>query len=227
MSDEFERALMNLRNDTASFRDFVRDTTHVWQRFAVYLCKRWKPPLGVDEDDVRQELIAAAWRFVHEWEPERGVSISRYVRYNALDKGKKFLLRQRNTCRRDGSAPARVPVAFTCLERSDDEPGSAQERLTRVEPDTVETALTERDRRRQIDRALEHVAYLFTPLEHDCLAHLIRSGGSLDETADRILNDPQLCQALRVGTEDAALEAARTILTKVLDVITPEETPCH
>lgn len=210
---------MALRDDHASFHDFMIETQQVWRSFARYLCRRWKPPYGVDEADVEQELILAGWQASTRWDPGRGTTIDAYVRFNALDKAKKWLHKQRNAKRRDGSAPSRVPTVFSALERDDDETGSAQERLAWIEPDAVDQALERRDVRRTIERLIEQLGDWLPYRERECLAHLAEAGGDAGEAADRIAADPSLCQALRLGSVAEAELLARRAITQVLEML--------
>lgn len=216
---EFERSLMALRDDHASFRDFMIETQAVWRRFARYLCRRWRPPLGVDEEDVVQELLLAGWQSVQKWDPERGTTIDQYVRFNALDKAKKWLHKQRNSKRRDGSAPARVPAAFSTFERADDEAGSAQDRLAWVGPEELDAALIAHDRRKELARLFAPVAGTLTYRERECITRLVAAAGSVEETADAIVADRALSLALRVGSDDEALALARRTITKALQLV--------
>lgn len=87
--------LISLREGAISFREFLRDTRNLWRYLAVKLLSAHNPGLGVGEDDVEQELLIGVWVFVGKWDPTRGVEIDRYVIFNASDKAKKWLDKQR------------------------------------------------------------------------------------------------------------------------------------
>lgn len=217
---DFERLLLAVREhpDGPDFEAFVRETSLVWQRFARYLSRRWRLPLGVDEEDVVQELLFAGWASLKKWDPGRGVPIDRYVRFNAIDKAKKWLHQQRNAYRRDGSAPSRVPTVFTAFERADEEPGSAQERLAWVEPDQ-EMALAAADLRRELERAFEPLAIRLPFRDREALAAVAACGGCLDSAADTIIADRALSLALRVGSDDEAALVVRRSVSRALEII--------
>lgn len=216
MSD-FERSLLDLRKDRShrgAFAVFARETDRVWRGYARYLARRWRLPLGVDEADVVQELLVAGWRAVLNWDPTRTTSIERYVRFQAIDKAKKWIHKQRDSYRRDGSAPSRAPTVFSAFERPDDEAGSAQDRLAWVGPEAAEAALVALD----VRRGLENLARLPLPgYERDCLVALAAAGGSVDDAAEHIYtSDPALCLALRIGSGDDAVLAVRRTIGKAI-----------
>lgn len=218
---DFEQSLLAVREDPAGFPEFSRETSQVWRRFARYLCRRWRPPLGVDEEDLVQELLVAGWQAVRKWDPARGTSIDRYVRYNAIDKAKKWLHQQRNSYRRDGSAPSRVPTVFSALERPDEEPGSAQDRLAWVAP-AQEAAFDVIDLRRELVRAFEPLGRRLPFRDREALAAVAASGGCIDAAADSIIADRALCLALRVGSEDEAALVLRRSVSRALGIIAGE-----
>lgn len=218
MSADFEQALFELR-DGGSYADFERATAEVWRRFARYLCRRWKPPLGVNEVDVEQELKIAGWQAIERWDPSRGVRIDRFVRFQAIDKAKKWLHKQRDSYRRDGSAPSRAPTVFSAFERADDDPGSAQDKMAWVPPEDVEESIRLRDMRRELSQAFEPLKNRLPFRERECLALVAASGGSVDAAADSIIADPALCLALRIGSGDEAVLVVRRTVSKALEMI--------
>lgn len=220
---EFERALMALREDTASFNDFATDTRNVWRRFARYLERRWRLPLGVDIEDVEQELLFAGWRAVKSWDPGRGVAIDRYVRFQALDKAKKWLHKQREAKRRDGSAPTRAPTVFTAFERPDDEAGSAQDALAWVGPDEIERTLSHSDAERELAWAFEPYLADLPWRDREVLARVVASAGDLDEAVARLVEHAPTRQALRIGSSSDAHNLAARVVARVLAKVSRED----
>jgi hypothetical protein len=217
----FGAELLELREGGADYAEFARRTREVWRRFARYLERRWRLPLGIDTEDVEQELLVAGWVAVNNWDPARGVEIDRYVRFNAIDKAKKWIHKQRDSYRRDGSAPSRAPTVFSAFERPDDEAGSAQDRLAWVPPD-AEDRLTlpedrpcrwQRDRRGEIAHFFSQARAVAAFRERECLDLLTECGGDVELAADRILADPGLSLALRIGSDEDALAAVRHTIT--------------
>lgn len=207
------------RQEIIDFGEFVAKTEQIWVRFARYLCRRWRTPLGVDQVDVQQELLFAGWNAVLCWDPGRGVTIDRYVRFQAIDKAKKWLHKQRDSYRRDGSAPSRAPTVFSAFERQDDEPGSAQDRIAWVPPEDAEEVIRVHDMRRELTRAFGPIAARLPYRERECLAVVARAGGSIDAAADTIISDPKLCLALRIGSGDEAVQVVRRTVSKAIELI--------
>jgi DNA-directed RNA polymerase specialized sigma24 family protein len=220
--NEFERLLLEVRDRPDGFTAFVRETRHVWQRFARYLCRRWAPPLGVDEEDVVQELLLAGWHHLRKWDPDRGTPIDRFVRFNAIDKAKKWLHQQRNSYRRDGSAPSRVPTVFSAFERPDEDAGSAQDRIAWVPPEQDE-ALAARDFRRQMALAFEELAPVLPFREREVLSAVALNAGDLEAAADTIIADRALCLAIRVGSDDEAALVVRRSVSRAVDIIAAKQ----
>ncbi len=99
--------LMLLRDGAITFDEFERRTRPLWHYMSARLVRvqlRGFRVLGVGEEDVRQEMLLAAWVFTGKWDPRYGVEIDRYVIFNANDKAKKWLLSQAK--RRDGKIRA-------------------------------------------------------------------------------------------------------------------------
>lgn len=78
-----------------SFDEFARETSKDWERLAAYLMKRWRVPAGVGREDVKQELLLHAWRYIPRWNPERGMPLERYVLFSAISRTKRWMHQQR------------------------------------------------------------------------------------------------------------------------------------
>lgn len=216
----FELELLKLRSEGERyFPIFLTETDDIWRRFARYLCRRWRPPLGVDEQDVVHELMLAGWMAVRRWDPERGTTIDRFVRYNAIDKAKKWLHKQRDSYRRDGSAPSRAPTVFSAFERPDEEAGAAQDRLAWVGPELLEARLAARDFERELVQAFGEVSGSLPYRDRECLAAVALAGGSLEEAAEALYEDASARLALRFGSEEDAHLAVRRAVSKVIGII--------
>lgn len=224
MSRGFRDALLRLRERPDDYASFARETREVWEKFARYLARRWKLPLGVDEADVVQELQFAGWLALGRWDPERGKGVDEYVRYNAIDKAKKWLHKQRDSYRRDGSAPSRAPTVFSAFERPDDEPGSAQDRIAWVGPSQEEAVLAA-DLGRELAGAFGALADRLPFREREALAAVAACSGSLDEAAGLISRDRALCLALRVGSDDEAESVVRRSVSRALEMIAAQGGP--
>ncbi len=96
-----------------TFGEFERRTREAWMRLASGLLRHWKAGCDVSVEDLYQELLVAAWRFVPKFDPARGVSLRDFVVYNACDKAKKWLHKRRNAYRRDDKAAGRFELVFS------------------------------------------------------------------------------------------------------------------
>lgn len=210
----FSSSLHALREGEVSFPRFAADTAVVWQRFARYLSRRWKPPAGVDEGDLAQELLVAGWAAVDRWDPERGVSIERYVTFQAIDKAKKWLHRQRNAYRRDDSSASRAPIPFSSLARDDEDQDDVAARLAWHHPD-ADAGLDAADFAAELRAAFASHHPALEWRHRVALDVVADCAGDVDAAVARILSDPELSLALRVGSDEAASAIVRTSIHQV------------
>lgn len=108
MSSEFHEGLMRVHAGRDTFDEFARATVKHWEKLAAYIARRWRLPIWATTEDVRQDLLFAAWKGIWEWDPTRGVPIGSYVVYYAVDKAKKRAHCYRNA-KRSGNADANPP----------------------------------------------------------------------------------------------------------------------
>lgn len=91
-----------LRAGFVSFGEFESGTRRTWEKLAAYFFRRWPEQSTVSEEDVKQDILLAVWRAVREWDPERGVSIERYVWYAAGVAGQRAMKRAHSYSRVHG-----------------------------------------------------------------------------------------------------------------------------
>jgi hypothetical protein len=103
---------------------FFRVTEKDWTNLATKLfhAYREKLPEAVDVVDLAQEMKLEAIRILPAWNPEKR-SLGDYLVFNCYSKAKKWVNRQRNAEKRDGSAPSRLPISASRLSkrRTDDD----------------------------------------------------------------------------------------------------------
>lgn len=109
--------LLALKRREITFDQFARATTHDWDRLAGYVWERWrrKVPVGVSLEDIRQELLVAAWVAVGRWRPGKGPGVKSFVVWNACAWAIRWVNMQRNALRRADHAESRCPVPFAAL----------------------------------------------------------------------------------------------------------------
>lgn len=111
-----EKELARLHRAEIDFNAFVRATRTDWDKLSAKLYNDWRRaiPLGVSQEDVRQEMLYHAWRAVCSYDPSLG-SLKHHVVFTACAKALRMLHVQRNSKRRDDRAPSRHALAFAEL----------------------------------------------------------------------------------------------------------------
>ncbi len=201
-----------LRAGTISFPEFQRRTLTEWTRVARWLMRRWETPDGVEEHDVVQELLLAAWHFTPKWDPKYGTQLSGYVVWNACDKAKKWIHTQRRAARRDDSAPSRHPVSLSSLGLEEWQ----EERLAVVEPD-VDRGIEQLDQaegRARVVARLAQVAPFLSRFDCHALAVLVDANGDVEEAARDLWENPTTRLAFRLGSETGAQSAVHAVLQR-------------
>lgn len=85
-----------------TFDEFERGTRSTWEKLAGYFYRRWPEQASVSQQDVAQEVLLAVWRAVMKWDPHRGVSIERFVWYQAGVAGQRAMARAHSYSRVHG-----------------------------------------------------------------------------------------------------------------------------
>jgi hypothetical protein len=210
MNESYELAFTLLRDGRITFDEFARRTLPYWRRQAASLMRRWRQPLWVSIDDVVQDLLLAANRFVWEWDPSRGTSLIGFVTYNAYDKAKKRAHAQRGA-KRSGNAdsnPSRMerPVS-SYPDRGEPDAEPWWTRLL-ASPATQHEALEEEE------RAEEALGACRDALEHRVLRRL-REGAQLHEVVESLYADDELRLELGFASER---DAARRVVEAAVAV---------
>ncbi len=198
MGEELER----LRSGRTSFEGFATATGADWRRLADYLRRRWWVPEGVESADVAQEMLLSAWVHVGIWDPARGVPLASYVVWSALTDAKKWLHRQRNALRRDGSAPGRSPGAISAPPEGEEPEAGSEEATAEDVVEAREQMTLVLGRRSNVDRRVH--------------ASVVASGGDLRRAARVVFSDPEVCLRARVGSEREARRLTARVVREVL-----------
>jgi DNA-directed RNA polymerase specialized sigma24 family protein len=112
---DFERSTAQLRDGRITFAEYAAATGERWEATARWLMRRTRLPGWVEPRDVVQELLAAAWRAVWEYCPERGgMPVGRYVRVAAINVAKKKLNKVRGGDR-TWVGPSNIDVPFSTM----------------------------------------------------------------------------------------------------------------
>ena len=114
-----ERDLLQVHGGRLAFDEFARRSAAYWWSVARSLRGRWIVPAGVEVDDVLQELLLAAWVHVQRWDRKRGVSITRFVTWNAISDAAHWLHGQRSAHKRRGTSRSRHAICDASLDPSE------------------------------------------------------------------------------------------------------------
>lgn len=201
----FAERLHALRDGRLPFADFYRATRNLWLYMGGRLLRQRNPGIGVDVEDVAQEMVVAAWRILPRWDPARGVGIDRYVIFNANSSAAHWLDAQREACQggRLADNPNRAPrLGGTDTVEREAWAGT----IAAWQPDAEELVDTSR---------------LVLPRRLSRLDRLVVEGviatGSLEATALYIYNHYPYRIALELGSEQAAARLVRRTAARLCD----------
>jgi hypothetical protein len=117
--DQMERACEALRAGEIGDGAFLRLTGDRWRRTACYLWGHWrrKLPAWVEPEDVEQELLVQAVKYVRKWDPERSrrMPIGVYVVWSAIKRAQREMNGWRGATKHgnSGTFPSRGEVTFS------------------------------------------------------------------------------------------------------------------
>lgn len=197
--------LAALSAGTISPDTFFLRTRSEWERLAAYLLRRWPVPSAVAQEDVVQELMLAAWTAVHRYDPARGTTLKGFVVYNATDKAKKWVHKQRAAYRRDDGAPSRHAL----LLRLDDGETmqAAIDSYMEPEPAAQEEAAA-------IRQALAEGARAAGRFEAAIVASTLEHG--FEGTVDQLVRDELFCVVNRCEDRAAVERLVRGIIVRAV-----------
>lgn len=206
------KPLSALRAGEMAFDRFARETKREWRAMAKALYDRWSTPTSVTAEDVEQEMLLAAWQHVEKWDPNRGVTLERYVVYNAHDRAKKWMNVQRDAARRSDKAPSRHALPFTQFET--DTGYSPLDSL--AAPDDQMRAIDRHDgwrvaRRRCTSRE-----------ERMCVDSLFAACGDIGTAADTLYENADLRYAMRWGSAREAKRFVEWVFARILFMASAE-----
>ncbi len=207
-----ESELDGLRTGKMTFDQFVRSTAGDWTRLASYLRGRWQVPSAVDVDDVRQEMLLAAWRAVAAWDDTRGVSLRSFVLWTAITLAKKWLHGQRAALRRDDHAPSRHEVTATALGIEPTDDRSSVTGRTEAEQEFTVAGI----------ELFGRVLASIPPTDNVCLQALLTTGGDVASAAGALYSNPTARATLRLKDERDARRAVTRTATRVVSMLTDE-----
>lgn len=211
-----DESLRSLRDGRSTANHFFQNTQALWNRLARYLLRRWRAPEWVAPEEIVQELMLGAWQFVWSYDETRGVPLSHYVKWNAIDYAKKKLHRMRGA-KLSGDAdrnPGRweIPLSRLSSRSDDDSTVDLDDFLVQEaqQSDVVEV-------KRNYERAQESCRSV---VEAWVLESLVE-GYDLAESAVRLYDDPLSRSRLGFRSEKqagrAVAEAAVALADRMAD----------
>ncbi len=88
---KLSKHLLAYRDGEIDATELLTFVTPDFRRIAKYLMKRWQAPAWFTLEDLQQELLVGVWLYVWQWDETRGISMGRYVVYNAMSVAKRKL----------------------------------------------------------------------------------------------------------------------------------------
>lgn len=211
-TSNLEKMLWQLRDGKIDFGAFVLGTRTEYRAMAAYLLRRWVGPEWFTQDDLEQELYLETWHHVWgyvgeknghvDYEPGRGVTLSRWVVYGAMGKAKRELHKARGVT--ISGSPDRKPSNFETPASfivGDGAEADFIERMLHAEEPLADAVLEAVETTRtKATKALQACA---TKKERYAVL-AIRDAGSLDGAARVLYDNVDRRSELRLGCEDAA-----------------------
>jgi hypothetical protein len=212
----FERACEQVRDGEISGNDFIARTRDVWARLAVYVLRKWRAPAWFGQEDVEHQLMMSGWKHVWMYEPARakGVTIGRYVVWNAVSEAKKELhkMRAAKRHRRADSAPSRFDLPLSALVGEDSSVDELLDAIASVKPDQEDAV----ERAWAMKRALDACE---TPTERQVIRALGETGDFVDGAA-YLYEDKKRRRALGLKSKSHAstvtVRAAMTVARRLV-----------
>lgn len=190
--------LGRVRDKSIDFGYFVRETRSEFRAMASALVRKWNPGHML-VDDVEQELYLHAWSYVWKFDPSRGVTIARFVVFNATHHAKREMHKARGVstsgCPDNRAARCEAPLA------SFGDAGDALLALLRAETLDADAALI---RTQECRRAATRALSACTTKKERYAVLAIREAGSLDTAGRLLYDDPDHRTTLRLGNEQQA-----------------------
>jgi hypothetical protein len=211
--------LARVRAGTDTFDAFVRENGAELLKMAKYVHRRWGMPQWCDERDLCQEIAIGCWEFVWRWEPHRGVTLERYVTFNAIDRAKKKAHKARgaNLHGSAGRNPSQFDLPSSALHRDRQEGERSAEWF-----DEFACSLAEQEQAVERGESFARAARDLLECERRILAHL-RAAGSLAKAAEQVWADPEARKGARIASRRQAARAVVRVAAKVAEDFAPEE----
>lgn len=195
-----------------TFTAFTKHTRVAFARMANHLLRRWTAPSWMVPEDVVQELYLGVWVSLSTYDPSRGVTIGRYLVWNAMNRAKRALHKARGATIH-GSAD-RSPSNIERPLSAYGEPGDGDllaEVLLAEAPQAERVMIAHEDRAMAVTRALQACE---SATERVAVIAL-EEGGDVDGAARVLYDHPPFRVALGFVSPTQARRYVRTACTVV------------
>jgi RNA polymerase sigma factor (sigma-70 family) len=188
---------------------FFREVRPVLEACAAKMLRHWRAPVSVDREDLVQELMVGCIKPFKRYDPTRDVDVGRYVLWNAHDKAKKWLHKQRGA-KLHGNAdsnPSRIPTLYDDFSGNDN---------NHPEPERFISALVTEDTQHGTVVRSEIYRLVFRKTRSRMVRWgvlaLEQADGEVDEAAHMLYDDFDVRRRLRLYCEaDAHRVIRRTV----------------
>jgi len=201
-----------------SFTRFAAVTRGHWSRMAAHLMRRfvgsWRLPPGIEEEDVAQEMLLAAWGAVRRYDASRGESLAGFVVFTATNKAEKWLHKVRGAGLHGtpGTRPSWFPIGESRLTPAwAEETSPVLEMLGGSVPATQEADYAGRRLAALIEESCA------TTGERAVVRALAANDGDVEMAASSLYADPVMRVAHWLTTEQSARRFARAQVRLVRD----------
>ncbi len=212
-----ERHLHLLRDGEIDFTDFASATKPDIAKLGAHLMRRWGNPTWFTLDDLMQEMMIGVWHYIHRWDSSRGVSISRYVTWNAMNRAKRALHKARGAM-----DLAYADTEPSHMEWSIEDCAQGDNFEWQNTQDWVDKYLSEEASAESLLGEFQERTIFLAPFFEACetkkerhAISAIRDAGTIDGAGNLLFDDYDRRLACRVGSERRARNFITTHATRV------------
>jgi len=180
-----------------TWAQLYRQTSREWEKLAKHLFRKWKLPAGVEPVDIEQQLLLEAYIAIGKFKAG-GMPLDEYVVWCACAMTKRWMHKQRQALRRDGSAPSRHEVSFTEL-------GTEPDIETEGRQDIAVEAL----------ELLAQALWKLNVLSRQLLFAVVSYDGSVDSAAEEVYEHADLRRVYRWESVADARHEVRQVMQTV------------
>lgn len=209
---DLESSCLALHEKKITFSTFMTQTRSAFARMANHLLRRWAPPAWMVPEDVVQELYLGVWVALSSYDPTRGVTLGRYLVWNAMNRAKRSLHKARGATIHGSAdkAPSNIERPFSAIGEPGDGDLLAEVRLAEA-PRAERLMIAHEDRTMAVSRAL---AVCESATERVAVIAL-EEGGDVDGAAMVLYEHAPFRVALGFGSPTQARRYVRTACTAV------------